>query len=163
MCWSLPGSSVHGILQARILEWVAIPFSRESSQPRVQAQVSCIAGWLFTICATRYAQIYVDRMYKDNQTKCIKIIRQQRVDWYAVVGLDLEKSIGENWHAFSTKNTPQYFWPSCLFLLVMLKMLSSFLTVKFIKNKNLNSMFLCLKILSFINPSKVGIGKYCVT
>ena len=31
---SPPGSSVHGILQARILEWVAIPFSRESSQPR---------------------------------------------------------------------------------------------------------------------------------
>ena len=41
---SLPGSSVHGILQARILEWVAIPFSRGSSQPRNPAQVSCIAG-----------------------------------------------------------------------------------------------------------------------
>ena len=34
MDWSLTGSSVHGILQARILEWVAIPFSRRSSQPR---------------------------------------------------------------------------------------------------------------------------------
>ena len=32
--YSLPGSSVHGILQARILEWVAVPFSRVSSQPR---------------------------------------------------------------------------------------------------------------------------------
>ena len=32
--WNLPGSSIHGILQARILVWVAIPFSRESSQPR---------------------------------------------------------------------------------------------------------------------------------
>ena len=41
---SLPGSSVHGILQARILEWVAIPFSRGSSQSRDQTQVSCIAG-----------------------------------------------------------------------------------------------------------------------
>ena len=39
---SLLGSSVHGILQARILEWVAIPFSRGSSQPRYQTQVSCI-------------------------------------------------------------------------------------------------------------------------
>ena len=39
---SPPGSSVHGILQARILEWVAISFSRESSQPRDQTQVSCI-------------------------------------------------------------------------------------------------------------------------
>ena len=46
---SLPGSSVHGILQARILEWVAIPFCRESSQPRAQTQVSHIAGGFFTI------------------------------------------------------------------------------------------------------------------
>ena len=41
---SLPGSSVHGILQARILEWVAISFSRRSSQPRNRMGVSCIAG-----------------------------------------------------------------------------------------------------------------------
>ena len=39
---SPPGSSVHGILQARTLEWIAIPFSRRSSQPRDQTQVSCI-------------------------------------------------------------------------------------------------------------------------
>ena len=45
---SLPGFSVHGILQARILEWVAISFSRGSSQPRNQTQVSCIAGRFFT-------------------------------------------------------------------------------------------------------------------
>ena len=47
---SLPDSSVHGILQARILEWVAIPFSRASSQPRDQTWVSCIAGRFFTVC-----------------------------------------------------------------------------------------------------------------
>ena len=41
---SLPGSSVHGISQARILEWAAIRFSRVSSQPRDQTRVSCIAG-----------------------------------------------------------------------------------------------------------------------
>ena len=46
---SLPGSSVHGILQARILEWVAILFFRGSSQPRDRTQVSCIAGRFFTI------------------------------------------------------------------------------------------------------------------
>ena len=40
--------TVHGILQARILEWVAFPFSRASSQPRDKTQVSCIAGRLFT-------------------------------------------------------------------------------------------------------------------
>ena len=49
----LPGSSIHRILQARILEWVAIPFSRKSSWPRDWIQVSCIAGRLFTIWATR--------------------------------------------------------------------------------------------------------------
>ena len=44
-----PGSSVHGILQARILEWVAIPFSRGSSRPGDRTWVSCIAGRFFTI------------------------------------------------------------------------------------------------------------------
>ena len=48
----LPGSSVHGILQARILEWVAISFSRESSRPRDRTWVFCIAGRYFTIWAT---------------------------------------------------------------------------------------------------------------
>ena len=43
---SLPGSSVHGISQARILEWVAIPFSRVSSQPRDQNPDSCISSSL---------------------------------------------------------------------------------------------------------------------
>ena len=45
---SPPDSSVHGILQARILEWVAISFSRESSGPSDRTLVSCIAGRLFT-------------------------------------------------------------------------------------------------------------------
>ena len=43
------GSSVYGILQARILEWVGMPSSRESSQPRDQTQVSLIAGGFFAI------------------------------------------------------------------------------------------------------------------
>ena len=45
--------TVHGLLQARILEWVAIPFSRGSSQPRDWIQVSCTAGRFFTSWATR--------------------------------------------------------------------------------------------------------------
>ena len=45
---SLPGSSVHGIFQARILELVAISFSRGSSQPRDRASVSCLADGFFT-------------------------------------------------------------------------------------------------------------------
>ena len=44
-----------GILQAGVLEWIAMPSSRGSSQPRVQTQVSCIAGRFFTVCATREA------------------------------------------------------------------------------------------------------------
>ena len=50
---SLPDSSVHGLLQARILEWVAIPFSRGSFQPRDRIWVSCTAGIYFTIWASR--------------------------------------------------------------------------------------------------------------
>ena len=42
-----PGSCVHGILQERILEWVAIPFSKGSSQTRKQTQVFCIVGGFF--------------------------------------------------------------------------------------------------------------------
>ena len=60
---STPGSSVHGILHARILEWVVISFSRGSSQPRDQTQVSCIAGRFFTIWATREAlrfKVYIN-------------------------------------------------------------------------------------------------------
>ena len=49
---SQPGSSVHGVLQARILEWVAIPFSRGCSPSRDGIQVSCIACRFFTIWAT---------------------------------------------------------------------------------------------------------------
>ena len=52
---SPPGSTVHGILQARILEWVAMPFSRGSSWPRNRTQVSCIAGSFLTNWAMREA------------------------------------------------------------------------------------------------------------
>ena len=45
---SLPGSSIHGIFQARVLEWGAIAFSRGSSQPRDRTWVSCTAGRSFT-------------------------------------------------------------------------------------------------------------------
>ena len=61
LCYSMDcssrGSSVHGIFQARILDWVAMIFSRGSSQPRNQTQISCIAGRFFTIRATREAPL----------------------------------------------------------------------------------------------------------
>ena len=52
---SLPGFSVHGILQARILEWVTISFSRGSSRSRDQTRVFCIEGRRFNLWATREA------------------------------------------------------------------------------------------------------------
>ena len=61
MDYSLPGSSVHGILKARILEWVVISFSRGSSQPRDWTCISCIsalAGRFLTSWATIY--IYME-------------------------------------------------------------------------------------------------------
>ena len=60
---SLPGSSVHGIFQARMLEWGAISFSRGSSQPRDQPQVSHIVGRRFYLSATREALIWINTYY----------------------------------------------------------------------------------------------------
>ena len=56
---SLPGSSVHGIFQARVLEWVAISFSRGFSWTGDQTRVSRIAGRYFTIWATREVPTYL--------------------------------------------------------------------------------------------------------
>ena len=57
---SLPGSSVHGIFQARILEWAAISFSRGTSQPRDRTRVSSIVGRHFTVWATLNGKIHVN-------------------------------------------------------------------------------------------------------
>ena len=67
-------SSVHGILQAGVLEWVAISFSRRSSQPRDGTQVSRIAGRCFTIWATREDSKIVIQKY-------VKILPWWLVQW----------------------------------------------------------------------------------
>ena len=54
-----PGFSAHGIFQARILEWVAIPFSRGCSWPRDRTRVSHSAGRFFTVWATREALLHI--------------------------------------------------------------------------------------------------------
>ena len=56
---SPPGSFVHGILQAKILERVVIPVSRESSQPKDRTPVSCTAGRFFTVWPTRETLMYI--------------------------------------------------------------------------------------------------------
>ena len=59
--WTIapPGSSVHGISQARILEWVVISFYRGSSWPRDWTRVSCTGRWIFHLWATREAYHYL--------------------------------------------------------------------------------------------------------
>ena len=64
-----PGSSVHEIFQARKLEWVAISFSRGSSQPRDRTWVSCNAGKFFTDWATREALIIPVVVYKNKHLR----------------------------------------------------------------------------------------------
>ena len=69
---SPPGFSVHEILQARILEWIAIPLSRGSSQPRDWTQVSSIAGRLFTVWATILINLLSRRATFSHQWKSFK-------------------------------------------------------------------------------------------
>ena len=57
---SLPGSSVHGIFQALVLEWIAVSFSRGSSQPRARTRVSCIVD-------RRFTEITPERMKRQSQ------------------------------------------------------------------------------------------------
>ena len=60
---SLPGSSVHGILQARVLEWVAVSFSRGSSQPRDRTRVSCIPGRCYNFIFSLFNVISLARSF----------------------------------------------------------------------------------------------------
>ena len=77
---SLPGSSVHGIFQVRILEWVTISFSRGSSQPRHQTWVSCIAGRHFTIWAIRetlYHSLFSGQITGREHSPALVIIKRK--------------------------------------------------------------------------------------
>ena len=72
---SLPGSSVHGTFQARVLEWIAISFSKGSSQPRDWTQVFCTAGGFFTVRATREAHFIHGRKKQFPSSKNLFDIR----------------------------------------------------------------------------------------
>ena len=74
---SLPGFSVHGILQAEILEWVAMPSSRDSSQPRDQTHISygsCTAGRFFTTEPLGKAQKLGNCVKQKNEYVTLKVI-----------------------------------------------------------------------------------------
>ena len=85
---SPPRSSVHGILQARTLEWSAISFSRGFSWPRDWTQVSCIAGRFFTIWATRKSNSYVTSI--SDRPKANKSILKEITPEYWLEGLRLK-------------------------------------------------------------------------
>ena len=103
---SLPGSSVHGILQAEILQWVAISFSRVSSQPRDCTLVSCIAGRSFTVWAPREAQrkeIWTHAVTRTNLEACmLSCIRLFVTPWTVArqAALSMEFSRQKYWSRF---------------------------------------------------------------
>ena len=83
---TLPVSSVHGIFQARILEWVIMPFSRGSSPSRDQTWVSCVAGRLFTVWATRETYVlalvlYLNIFNVHHQSFCSRLSSHFFVGW----------------------------------------------------------------------------------
>ena len=79
---SLPGSSVLGILQARILEWVPTSFSRGFSWPRNQTWVSCIAGRFFTNWATREALCSAKQLQTVHQWMSVFVFQI----WFTMTG-----------------------------------------------------------------------------
>ena len=87
---NLPGSPVHGILSAKILEWVAISFSRGSSWPRDWTQVPCIAGRLFTIWA-------IEKSLRSNQS----ILKEISAE-YSLEGLMLKLKLQYFGHLIQT-------------------------------------------------------------
>ena len=83
-------SSVHGILQARILEWVAVSFSRGSSWPRDRTQVSHIAGRRFNLCTTREALKYKNTVsQKTSYNICINHLKAEKQTCSVLLSTDI--------------------------------------------------------------------------
>ena len=93
---SLPGYFIHRILQARLLEWVAIPFSRGSSWPRDQIQFSYIASRVFTNWATREAPATIHlcsfHLLAKQCSKSFKLYFSSMCQELPMYKLDLEKA-----------------------------------------------------------------------
>ena len=91
---SPPGSSVYGVLQARILEWVAISFSRESSRPRDWTQVSHTVDRRFTVWATREVST-LNIHWKDWSSNTLAIWCKQSTHWKTAWCRERLKAKGE--------------------------------------------------------------------
>ena len=87
---SLLGSSVCGILQAKIPEWVAVPSSRGSSLPRDQTQVSCFAGRFFTTGATWMGEARCSTKYP---LRIIYLLALTLLHWERCAHISLQKAI----------------------------------------------------------------------
>ena len=111
---SLPGSSIHGIFQARILEWVTISFSRRSSWPRDWTQVSRIVGRCFMVWATR--EVFWKKIY-DKLRQCIKKQRHHFANKISYSqSYDLSCSHEQMWeldHEEDLALKNWYFWTWC--------------------------------------------------
>ena len=83
------GLSVHGLLQTRILEWVAVPFSRGSSQSRDQTQVSSITGDFCTNWTTRETQIWTTIYIKERNNKDL-LYSTENYTQYSIITLKKE-------------------------------------------------------------------------
>ena len=96
---SPPGFSVHRILQARILEWVAISFSRGSSQPRNWTKVSYIAGRFFTIWVTILLLNISKLCIYDSECYSLNRVQLFATPWTVArqANLSMEFSRRENW------------------------------------------------------------------
>ena len=108
----MPGSSVHGILQEKILERVDIPISRGSSQPRGQTLSSCTAGEFFTVWATREAQPYIQMTKKHMKRYSTSIITRERETEttirYYLTPVTIKKSTNDKSGEGVKKNKPSY-------------------------------------------------------
>ena len=103
---SPPGSSVHGIVWARILESVAISFSRGSSRPRNRTQISCITGRWFTNWAMREAQNrYAGTPVYETAGRSTCVIHQQHQSTPALNRFSISISLFPTWGCF----------PACFF------------------------------------------------
>ena len=115
-----PGSSVPlsclGILQARILEWVAMPSSRGSSQPRDRTQVSSTAGRFFTVWATKEAQEYFTSWATQDAPLITRDMQIKTTMGYHVtlVRMAIKKTTDNKcWQKGRAKGTPVHCWWEC--------------------------------------------------
>ena len=111
---SLPGSSIHGIFQARILDWVAISFSRRSSWPRDWTRVSHIVGRRFTVWAGTRDQIANIRWIVKKQDSSRKVSTSASLTMGKPLTVWITKNCGKFLKRWDYKNTSSFFWETCM-------------------------------------------------